>query len=122
VLYVSAAVHQILRDERKRTDKSIEEIAADFVTANATVEEVAKLAGAVVSPLASATTGAALRVEGGVVARIAQRKRRSGRAAAGSVDSNLSQSHSLFELHWADVADRREHVIFDQASHPDLVA
>jgi NAD(P)-dependent dehydrogenase (short-subunit alcohol dehydrogenase family) len=56
--------------------QTLEEAAATFVTTNrpssiirraATVEEVANLAVYVASPQASATTGAALRVDGGVV-------------------------------------------------------
>ena len=57
----------------------MEETAADFVMAErrsslirraATVEEVANLAVYIASPQASATTGAALRVDGGVVESI----------------------------------------------------
>ncbi len=59
-----------------KSEKPIEEIAHDFVMAirpssiiqrAATVEEVANLVVYVSSPLSSATTGAALRVDGGVV-------------------------------------------------------
>ena len=64
------------RQPRPRAGQSIEEAAAAFVKANrptsiiqraATVEEVANLVVYVASPQASATTGAALRVDGGVV-------------------------------------------------------
>ena len=70
----------MLEGERAKTGKSIEQIGADFVKAHrpssiigrtATVEEVANLVVYVASPLASATTGAALRVDGGVVDTIA---------------------------------------------------
>ena len=56
--------------------KSLEEAGAEFVRAHrptsliqrlATVDEVASMAVYLASPLASATTGAALRVDGGVV-------------------------------------------------------
>lgn len=56
--------------------KSLEEAGADFVKAHrpssllgrlATVEEVANMAVYIASPLASATTGAALRVDGGTI-------------------------------------------------------
>lgn len=56
--------------------KTLEQAGADFVKAHrptsligrpATVEEVASMAVYIASPLASATTGAALRVDGGVV-------------------------------------------------------
>ncbi len=60
--------------------KSLEEAGADFVRAHrpssiirraATVGEVANLCVYIASPQASATTGAALRVDGGVVDTIA---------------------------------------------------
>jgi NAD(P)-dependent dehydrogenase (short-subunit alcohol dehydrogenase family) len=60
-------------------DKTIEQLAAEFVVTHrpssiirraATVEEVANLAVYIASPLSSATTGAALRVDGGVVESI----------------------------------------------------
>ncbi|MCX5496504.1 SDR family oxidoreductase [Kaistia dalseonensis] len=56
--------------------KTLEQAGADFVIANrpssilrrpATVEEVANMVVYIASPLASATTGAALRVDGGVI-------------------------------------------------------
>ena len=66
----------MLDGERRRTGQSLEEIAAEFVTADrptsiirraASVEEVANIIVYVASPLASATTGAALRVDGGII-------------------------------------------------------
>jgi len=77
---LSEGVRDMLREDQERSGKPIEEVAADFVKANrpssiigraATVEEVANLAVYVASPLSSATTGAALRVDGGVVDTIA---------------------------------------------------
>ena len=77
---LSEGLRAMLEEDRERSGKDIEEIAADFVMANrpssiiqraATVEEVANLAVYVASPQASATTGAALRVDGGVVETIA---------------------------------------------------
>lgn len=77
---LSDGVHELLRPEHERTGRPIEAIAADFIKANrpssiigrfATVEEVANLAVYVASPLSSATTGAALRVDGGVVDTLA---------------------------------------------------
>jgi NAD(P)-dependent dehydrogenase (short-subunit alcohol dehydrogenase family) len=73
---LSEGVREMLRPELEKTGRPIEEIAADFVKRErpssiiqraATVEEVANLAVYVASPLSSATTGAALRVDGGVV-------------------------------------------------------
>ncbi|EGJ50810.1 SDR family oxidoreductase [Desulfocurvibacter africanus] len=73
---LSEGFRDMLREEQEKTGKSIEELGADFVMAQrpssiirraATVEEVANLAVYVASPLSSATTGAALRVDGGVV-------------------------------------------------------
>jgi NAD(P)-dependent dehydrogenase (short-subunit alcohol dehydrogenase family) len=69
-------VRVMLTDPARRAGKSIEEAASDFVHAHrsssilrrmATPEEVANLVVYVCSPQASATTGAALRVDGGVV-------------------------------------------------------
>ena len=63
-----------------RTGKSLEQMGREFVQANrpssviqraASVEEVANMVVYVCSPLASATSGAALRVDGGVVDDIA---------------------------------------------------
>ena len=73
---LSEGVEAMLEDERARSGRSIEDVAADFVTAHrpssiirraATVEEVANMVVYFASPLASATTGAALRVDGGVI-------------------------------------------------------
>jgi enoyl-[acyl-carrier-protein] reductase (NADH) len=70
----------MLSDDVKRSGRPLEDVAADFVKAHrstsiiqraATVEEVANLCVYVASPQASATTGAALRVDGGVVDTIA---------------------------------------------------
>jgi NAD(P)-dependent dehydrogenase (short-subunit alcohol dehydrogenase family) len=76
---LSEGVAEILADE-VTSGKSLEEAGADFVKAHrpssiirraATVEEVANLCVYIASPQASATTGAALRVDGGVVDTIA---------------------------------------------------
>ncbi|GAA5482909.1 SDR family NAD(P)-dependent oxidoreductase [Haloferula sargassicola] len=73
---LSEGVAEMLKEETDKTGKSLEEAGADFVQAHrptsiigraATVEEVANLIAYVASPLSSATTGAALRVDGGVV-------------------------------------------------------
>lgn len=73
---LSEGVQVMLEDERARSGKPIEEVAADFVQEHrpssiirraATVEEVANMVVYLASPLASATTGAALRVDGGVI-------------------------------------------------------
>lgn len=67
---------EMMKDEREKTGKSLETLAKEFVMANrpasiiqraATVEEVANMVVYVCSTQASATTGAALRVDGGVV-------------------------------------------------------
>ncbi len=77
---LSEGVREMLRADQERTGKPMEDVAADFVAANrsssiirraATVEEVANMVVYVASPLSSATTGAALRVDGGVVDTIA---------------------------------------------------
>jgi NAD(P)-dependent dehydrogenase (short-subunit alcohol dehydrogenase family) len=77
---LSEGVREMLRAEQERSGKPVEEVAADFIATNrpssiirraATVEEVANLVVYVASPLSSATTGAALRVDGGVVDTIA---------------------------------------------------
>ena len=77
---LSDGLRDVLREEQGKSGKPIEEIAAEFVKANrpssiigraATVEEVANLAVYIASPLSSATTGAALRMDGGVVETIA---------------------------------------------------
>jgi NAD(P)-dependent dehydrogenase (short-subunit alcohol dehydrogenase family) len=73
---LSEGVEAMLKDEIAKTGKSAEEVAADFVKAHrsssliqraATVEEVANIVVYACSKQASATTGAALRVDGGVV-------------------------------------------------------
>lgn len=73
---LSEGVTAMLKDEIAKTGKSAEEVAAEFVKAHrstsliqraATVDEVANMVVYVCSPQASATTGAALRVDGGVV-------------------------------------------------------
>lgn len=66
----------MMKDEVEKTGKSLEAVAKDFVMQNrpssviqraATVEEVANMVVYVCSEQASATSGAALRVDGGVV-------------------------------------------------------
>ncbi|WP_411852408.1 SDR family NAD(P)-dependent oxidoreductase [Stenotrophomonas sp. LGBM10] len=66
----------MMEDERARTGQSLEAVGRDFVMAHrpssviqraATVEEVANMVVYLASPQASATSGAALRVDGGVV-------------------------------------------------------
>ncbi|MEJ5903273.1 SDR family oxidoreductase [Pseudomonas kermanshahensis] len=73
---LSDGLAQMLEEERVRTGKDIEALAADFVMAHrptsliqraATVDEVANMVVYICSTLASATSGAALRVDGGVV-------------------------------------------------------
>lgn len=73
---LSEGVAEMLKEETAKTGKSLEEAGADFVKAHrpssiiqraASVEEVANMVVYVCSPQASATTGAALRVDGGVV-------------------------------------------------------
>lgn len=78
---LSEGVEQMLASAVEESKgKSVEEVAADFVKAHrpssiiqraATVEEVANMVVYVASPLSSATAGAALRVDGGVVDTIA---------------------------------------------------
>jgi NAD(P)-dependent dehydrogenase (short-subunit alcohol dehydrogenase family) len=77
---LSEGLREMLREEQEKSGKSIEEVAVEFVKAYrpssiigraATVEEVANLAVYVASPLSSATTGTALRVDGGVIDTIA---------------------------------------------------
>jgi NAD(P)-dependent dehydrogenase (short-subunit alcohol dehydrogenase family) len=77
---LSEGVRTMLESMPKSPGVSVEQAAADFVKRHrpssiieraATPEEVANLALYVASPLASATTGAALRVDGGVVDTIA---------------------------------------------------
>lgn len=73
---LSEGVAAMLEEERARSGRPVEEVAADFVTAHrsssiirraATVEEVANMAVYLASPQAAATTGAAVRVDGGVI-------------------------------------------------------
>lgn len=73
---LTEGVRAMLTDAARRAGTSVEEAAKDFVHAHrsssilrrmATPEEVANLVVYVCSPQASATTGAALRVDGGVV-------------------------------------------------------
>lgn len=77
---LSDGLRRLLREKQEKSGRAIEEVAADFVAANrpssiirraASVEEVANLAVYIASTLSSATTGAALRVDGGVVETIA---------------------------------------------------
>lgn len=71
---LSEGVAEMLKD--RPAGQSLEDAAADFVKAHrpsnilrraASTEEVANMVAYVVSPLASATTGAALRVDGGTI-------------------------------------------------------
>ena len=73
---LSDGVAEMLKDEVARTGQSLEEVFNGFVRTQrpssviqraATVDEVASMVVYVCSPQASATTGAALRVDGGVV-------------------------------------------------------
>lgn len=73
---LSDGMAEMLAEEAKKTGKSLDDLAAEFVLAArpsslirraATVEEVANMIVYACSPQASATTGAALRVDGGVV-------------------------------------------------------
>ncbi|CAG9203489.1 Uncharacterized oxidoreductase YvaG [Paraburkholderia tropica] len=77
---LSDGVEAMLRDEVAKTGKTVEEVAAAFVQQHrassiirraASVEEVANMVVYACSTQASATTGAALRVDGGVVDTIA---------------------------------------------------
>ncbi|TWB37609.1 SDR family NAD(P)-dependent oxidoreductase [Nitrospirillum pindoramense] len=77
---LSEGVEAMLKEQVAKTGKPIEEVGADFVRAfrptsliqrTATVEEVANMVVYTCSPFASATNGAALRVDGGVVDFIA---------------------------------------------------
>lgn len=77
---LSDGVKKMLQETAKKTGQSIEQASMAFVKANrpssiiqraATPEEVANMVVYAVSPQASATTGAALRVDGGVVETIA---------------------------------------------------
>lgn len=73
---LSDGLRDMLAEEVARSGAPVEKVAADFVMAHrpssiiqraATVEEVASMILYACSPLASATTGASLRVDGGVV-------------------------------------------------------
>jgi len=73
---LSDGLADMLAGEVAKTGRTLEQVAADFVVANrpssiirraASVEEVANMVVYACSPQASATTGAALRVDGGVV-------------------------------------------------------
>jgi NAD(P)-dependent dehydrogenase (short-subunit alcohol dehydrogenase family) len=77
---LSDGVVAMLTDAARQQGKSVETLATEFVRAQrpssilgraATPEEVANMVVYVASPLASATNGAALRVDGGVVDTIA---------------------------------------------------
>jgi NAD(P)-dependent dehydrogenase (short-subunit alcohol dehydrogenase family) len=77
---LSDGLKGMLKETAEKTGQSIEQAAVAFVKANrpssiiqraAATKEVANLVVYVVSPQASATTGAALRVDGGVVETIA---------------------------------------------------
>lgn len=73
---LSEGMQTMLQAEQQRTGESMERLAARFVIEHrpssilrraASIEEVANLVAYLASPLSSATTGAALRVDGGVV-------------------------------------------------------
>jgi NAD(P)-dependent dehydrogenase (short-subunit alcohol dehydrogenase family) len=73
---LSEGVAAMFSGQMANTGKSLEETAADFIREArpssiiqraANVEEVANMVAYIASPLASATTGAALRVDGGVI-------------------------------------------------------
>ncbi len=73
---LSEGLRGMLQSQAEASGKSVEEASVDFVKANrptsiiqraATVEEVANMVVYVASPLASATTGAAVRVDGGII-------------------------------------------------------
>ncbi|WP_338262984.1 SDR family NAD(P)-dependent oxidoreductase [Corallococcus caeni] len=77
---LSEGVRGMLREEQEKSGRSFEDLGVDFIKANrpssilrrpSSVEEVANMIVYVASPQASATTGAALRVDGGVVDSIA---------------------------------------------------
>jgi NAD(P)-dependent dehydrogenase (short-subunit alcohol dehydrogenase family) len=77
---LSEGVRAMLEGAAKEADTSVEQAATDFVRTHrpssilrraASVDEVANMIVYVCSPQASATTGAALRVDGGVVDTIA---------------------------------------------------
>ena len=73
---ITEGVEAMVKDEVARTGKSVEEVMAAFVAEHrpssilrraASAEEVANMIVYVASPQASATTGASLRVDGGVI-------------------------------------------------------
>jgi NAD(P)-dependent dehydrogenase (short-subunit alcohol dehydrogenase family) len=73
---LSDGVRSVLGQQMAQTGKSLEETAADFISNArpssiiqrlASTEEVANMVAYIASPLASATTGAAIRVDGGVI-------------------------------------------------------
>jgi NAD(P)-dependent dehydrogenase (short-subunit alcohol dehydrogenase family) len=73
---LSEGVAGMLREQQAATGQALEAVAADFVKAHrgssiigraASVDEVAAMVVYIASPLASATTGASLRVDGGVI-------------------------------------------------------
>ncbi|MBK6745277.1 SDR family oxidoreductase [Ottowia sp.] len=77
---LSEGLQSLLKDEQAASGLPMDEVAAKFVAKNrpgsllrraASVDEVANLVVYAASPQASATTGAALRVDGGVVDTIA---------------------------------------------------
>ena len=75
-LLMSEGVAEMLREDAEKNNKSMEQAGVDFVMSNrpssiierlASVEEVANMIVYACSKQASATTGGALRVDGGVV-------------------------------------------------------
>ena len=73
---MSEGVETFVKDIAKQNGESVDEAAANFVRQHrptsllqrfATVDEVASMVAYLCSPLASATNGAAVRVDGGVV-------------------------------------------------------
>ena len=76
---LSEGLAEMLRPEQEKTGKTMEEVAAEFVMQHrpssiirraASVDEVANMVVYLSSPQASATTGAAVRVDGGVLSTI----------------------------------------------------
>jgi NAD(P)-dependent dehydrogenase (short-subunit alcohol dehydrogenase family) len=73
---LSEGVEDMFSAQMAKTGKSLDDVAADFIRENrpssiirrlASTEEVANMVAYIASPLASATTGAAVRVDGGVI-------------------------------------------------------